>query len=199
MKHTYKKLICLSSLVMNLTCGLPLAAAASESTETTIASTQAKEGTVKIDPNLAILKLDAKAKDKLYAELDQINKDEKGKHEIHSYPTIKEIDSDKAFDEIMKQSEKESVIIYLGYDECPFCKAFSPKLTHLTQETKQTVYFYDVKKRVQDPAFRQHIDFFKVTTVPHAFIVKKGKVEATINDQSKMQDIEDFVLKAQKD
>ncbi|MBK0347608.1 thioredoxin family protein [Aerococcaceae bacterium zg-ZJ1578] len=134
-------------------------------------------------------------KDKLYAELDKIEKHSEGTKSPISYANVEEITSDAAYTDFILGTQNEVGIIYLGFDECPYCKAFTPKLSHLAKEYGVKVHYYNTRKRSDDASYQSIIGTYNVETVPHAFIVKNGEVVDKINHEHTMNAIEAFVKK----
>ena len=89
-------------------------------------------------------------------------------------------------------------IIYLGFDECPYCHAFSPKLNQLAKEKGVTVYYYNTRKHANDSNFESAMQVYGVNKVPNAFIVKGGKPGINVNHASKMAELEAFINEAAK-
>lgn len=134
-------------------------------------------------------------KEKIYAELDKIEMYKAGTKSPISYANISELKSDEDYMDFILDSQKEAKIIYLGFDECPYCKAFSPKISQFAKEQNVTVYYYNTRKRANDANFQTAMTTYNVETVPHAFIVKNGKVVEKINHNNTMASIEAFVNK----
>lgn len=169
------------------------------SLEEQVTSTVEAEGKldapVEIADDVAFLQMTDQEKAAAYAPLDQIEKYSAGKKSPISYSNIVEIKDQQAYRDFSLSTQKEAKIVYLGFDECPYCKAFTPKLSQFVKEMDVTVYYYNTRKRANDQDFESVIATFNVDTVPHAFIVKNGKPIQFINHTSTMADIEAFVAK----
>lgn len=153
---------------------------------------------VEIQKDIEYLKLDEKAKKEAYTKLDNIKKSSHDSKTPLSFSQIKEVTSEEEYSQLLLNSKKEAFILYLGFDECPYCKAFTPKLNQLAKEMKLDIYYYNVRKRNQDPNFKTAMAFYKVDSVPHAFIVQDIKVKGMVNYDSTMEEIEQFLIKFTK-
>lgn len=150
---------------------------------------------VEIKEGTEFLKMSKEDKEKAYAELDRVNLSTKATTTPLSYPQIQEITSEEAYTKMILASKDTPFIIYFGFDECPYCKAFSPKLNQLAAEMDVPIYYYNTRQRNNDPNFKTVIESYKIQTVPHAFIVHNAKPTEKINHASTMADIETFVAK----
>lgn len=150
---------------------------------------------VEIADDVVFKTMDEKEKAEMFAELDKIEKHGAGTKSPISYSNVKELTSDEDYLNFVLDSNKAAQIIYLGFDECPYCKTFTPKLNQFAKENDLTIYYYNTRKRANDPNYESTVANFKIETVPHAFIMHKGKLVGKINDSSSMAAIEAFVNK----
>lgn len=145
--------------------------------------------------DVQLLNLSDSEKATLYADYDAIEKYSAGTKSPIAYSQVTELDSDQAYTDFILSTQKEAKIIYLGFDECPYCKAFTPKLNQLAKELDLPVYYYNTRRRENDLNYQSAMATYNVQTVPHAFIMKNGKVQAKVNHLSSMSAIEAFVKK----
>ena len=148
---------------------------------------------VSIDPETKFLKMTAAEREQAYKELDQIELTSQEIKPVPKYSQVKEILSAEDYQKLIDQSKDNPLIIYLGFNECPYCRAFLPKFNHLAKEFGAEINYYNTSERAKDDNFEQVVSFFNVETVPHAFIVKQGKVVKQINNNNSMAEIEAFL------
>lgn len=145
-----------------------------------------------IPPQTNFLTMEASEKEVQYQALDKIGVDSKGQHKATDYPHIEAISSESDYLEFVKSTEEQAQIIYIGFDECPWCKVFSPKINQLASEFDLPIYYYNTRSRAEDMTYTKVMESFNVETVPYAFIMVNGELKERINHQSSMQQIEDF-------
>lgn len=148
---------------------------------------------VKIDSSLDLKKLDADEKNRLYEELDGIERDTSLNYTGHDFASVEMIETEEDYYTFILEDPSQKKILYLGYDDCEYCQAFLPKLAKLAEDYGTTVYYYDTSKRQYDASYQDIIDNLFIKSVPHAFIYQEGKPGETVNYNSSMKDIEEFV------
>lgn len=88
---------------------------------------------------------------------------------------------------IANESEYEEVVakdvayLYFGFDDCPYCKKFRPMLEEELEETGQTAYYYNTKKRVKDANYDEVLDVYSVEFVPLLIRLENGKAVGSVN------------------
>lgn len=150
------------------------------------------DAAVEIPSEAHFLKMDNDAKSLVYASLDLIGTNAKSNKPAKDYSQIVEITSEDAYAKLLESTEEQAKIIYLGFDECPWCKAFLPKINQLASEFDVTIHYYNTRSRQVDSTFMSNMKHFGVDTVPYAFIMEDGDNKERINHMSSMQQIEDF-------
>lgn len=151
------------------------------------------DGEVIIDDNLQFLAMEPAEKAARYAEYDHINKNTLTEVAALDFSQVEEVASEEEYNELMEKSMDEAVVLYLGFDECPYCRAFIPKLNHLAKELDVTLHYYNTNRRADDRNFNDVIQSLNIETVPHAFILQQGEIKARINHQNTMQEMENFL------
>ena len=107
------------------------------------------------------------------------------------------MEDDKAFDKLLEDSKSKAQIIYVGFEECPFCKEFVSKLNAAAEKAQVKFHYYNTDYRGQDANFDKVIgEFLQISTVPHAFLIKDGKVVEKLTSDAKDEDFDAFVKKA---
>lgn len=149
--------------------------------------------TVSIPEDTMFLTMDAEEKQSIYEELDKIGTYEDSPKATPEYSNLELIQTEQEYHDIVARTAAEPAILYLGFEDCPWCKAFNPKINHFAREAGITIYYYDTDLRENDESFDNVIDSYEVNTVPFAFIVDDGTVKERINHHSSMQQIENFV------
>ena len=164
--------------------------------------TQNEENSSKvvIDKDANFKTMNSTEKDKLYQSLDQISTSPELSKEEKQFSSVVEMKGDKAFDELLEASKKESQILYVGFDDCPYCRAFIPKFNHMAQSYKMTIHYYNVTEHSSDENYSKIIsEFLKIDDVPHAFIVKDGKLlSEKLDSNSTMAEMEAFISSLEK-
>lgn len=164
--------------------------------ETTQEAHQDTQSLVEFPENTNLKEMKKEAKDKLYQSLDKINHNPESTLITKELPKIEAINSDDEFTKVLEASKDQPQIIYLGFQACPYCKAFSPKISKVAEDFGATIHYYDVQERKNDPNFNRNVAMFKVNTVPHAFIIEDGKIVGEpLDSESTMAEIETFVVK----
>lgn len=195
-----KSLLLLTSMVLLTGCQF-LSHSENQSIDTRI--TQTVEGDrvdqeVVIPEDTAFLTMSEEEKVAAYAALDKIALYSSDTKSPISFSMIEELTSEVAYTDFILSTQNQAKVIYLGFDECPYCKAFTPKINQLAKETETPIYYYNTRRRATDSNFETAMNMYKVETVPHAFIVKNGQVVSKINHDSSMDAIEAFFKKVKE-
>lgn len=194
MKKSFKTIVLIASLTTPVFHQTGLEYMTVEASSSTANQEDESDAIVEIDENQKFKEMDQKEKDKIYKEFDKISSSSKDERIANDFASVKEVKSEKAYKDLIEKSKEEPVIIYLGFNECPYCKSFIPKLSHLANEYKAEINYYNTNHREDDQNFEDVIYFFDIETVPHAFIVKDGKIQDKLNEKSKMKDMENFLI-----
>lgn len=196
MKKALVKLVGLSSVLVVLTaCNQSQMNEESVSSEETgaVESVELVEREVAFEDGTQLLSLDEEEKAAVYAELDEVAI-YTGETDTAAYSQLKPVESETAYAELLVSTNNTPAIVYLGFDECPFCKVFSPKINQLASELGVEIHYYNTKERGNDATFADAMQLYNVDTVPHAFIVEDVKVASKVNHESSMEEIEAFLL-----
>ena len=159
-------------------------------------ATSPQEGQVVIQADWDFKSMSAEAKQPIYQALDQIQLDPVSHQEIAAFEAVKPFEGEEDYMKWMLSTSDQPSVVYLGYDESAYCQAFTPKLAALAKSYGVTVHYYNVRMHAVEESFPAAMRVYGVETVPHAFIVKDGKPVTSINHQSSMAEIEDFVKQA---
>ena len=84
-------------------------------------------------------------------------------------------------DEVLEKLEnKESFIVYVGYDDCQSCKEFKPILNQLIENYDITIYYLPTDdKQTEDQLNEiQYNYFYRIYWTPTTYIVEDGEVLA---------------------
>lgn len=199
MKSKWIKLISMTAMLLVLVAcdQTPASDENVNSQDTTAESTESVElveKEVTFEEGTLLLNLEADEKAEAYAELDAIDIYTGETQAADAYSHITKIESEQAYAELLVSTNKAPVIVYLGYNECPFCKVFSPKINQLASELDVEIHYYNTTERGNDATFSNAMRLYNVETVPHAFIVDKAKAGSFVNHESSMEEIEAFLL-----
>ena len=85
-------------------------------------------------------------------------------------------------DEVLEKLEnKESFIVYVGYDDCQSCKEFKPILNQLIENYDITIYYLPTDdKQTEDQLNEiQYNYFYRMYWTPTTYIVEDGEVLAS--------------------
>lgn len=202
---TSKFLLLLASLSLLTACQENTSKQESSTTSqvtATSSATDIKEDTsetINFSPDTKLLDLSESEKTDYYQKLDAIET-LSGNQPTNSetYSQLLEIDNQADFEKIIEQSNQVPQLIYIGFTDCPFCKAFLPKLNQLCKELDLQFHYYDTDARQADPNFQDTIDnFFQVSTVPQLFLVKNEQAKM-LDKTDSMQALEDLLKEATK-
>lgn len=163
-----------------------------ENEHTALEGADRTDQVVSIPAEIEFLTMDETAKQTLYAALDKVGTYSQSTLKTTDYSNIEEIASETDYVEFLEENQDQAKIIYIGFDECPWCKAFSPKINQFASEFDLPIYYYNTRSRSEDLTYNQVMENFGVETVPYAFIMYKGEPMERINHMSSMQQIEDF-------
>ncbi|MBG9987454.1 thioredoxin family protein [Aerococcaceae bacterium DSM 111176] len=144
-----------------------------------------------------IQELSSNDKEDMYQSLDVIQKIETEMPGITEYAQIEPFDDYESFIQLMENSKEEPQVVYFGYDACPFCKAFTPKISQLAKEFDVTINHYNTDENMGSEDFLKIVAPFSLQTVPHAFLIEDEQVIDILNDKSTMEEIETFITAAQ--
>lgn len=196
MKKRLLKLVGLSSMLLLLAaCNQSQTTEENSAAEETVAteSVELVDREVSFVEGTELLALESEEKAEAYAELDEVDIFS-GEPENTDYSQIKPIESEMAYAELLVSTNDTPAIVYLGFDECPFCKVFSPKINQLASELDVEIHYYNTHERGNDATFANAMQLYNVETVPHAFIVEHAKAGSKVNHESSMEEIEAFLL-----
>lgn len=151
-------------------------------------------GPVDIPSDTTFLTMDDASKEIIYQSLDAIGTDANSTASPTDYSHIEAIDSEEEYIQFLQDSQEQASLLYIGFDECPWCKAFSPKINQFASEIDAPVYYYNTRTHEQDVTYANTMQSFEVETVPFVFIMDKGEPKERISHDSSMQQIEDFFV-----
>ena len=160
----------------------------------TVQPVVAVDGIVAFDEQTNLSALSEADKKATYESLDNIHKSTTDTTSPLSYSNVKEIETDKQYLDLILTTTKQPTVVYLGFDECPFCRVFLPKINQLAKEQGVTLNYYNVRKHSTDQNFKDVMEVYNVKSVPQAFIVKAGKPIKSVNYDSTMAEIEAYPL-----
>ena len=77
-----------------------------------------------------------------------------------------------------KLKNKESFIVYIGYDDCPSCKEYKPILQQLIENYDVTIYYLPTDNKEYEDQLNeiQYDYFYRMLWTPTTYIVEEGKV-----------------------
>ena len=84
-------------------------------------------------------------------------------------------------DEVLEKLEnKESFIVYVGYDDCQSCKEFKPILNQLIENYDITIYYLPTDDNQTEDQLNeiQYNSFYRMYWTPTTYIVEDGEVIA---------------------
>ena len=145
------------------------------------------------EEGIQLLQLPEAERVQQYQHYDEIIKDSAKTVSATNYPSIEAIGSEQDVDDFLTATYNAPRVLLFGFDACPYCQAFVPKVSQLAQELNVTLYYYDTVERSQDQTFMETIQSFGIETVPHAFVVEKAEPTVQIDHHSSMEDIETFL------
>ena len=142
--------------------------------------------------------MSAEEKETLYAQYDQVLTSDQSKP-IASYDFMTPLKDKTHFDQVVEEADN-STLIYFGFDECPYCRAFTPKLNVLESLYPEDIYFINTNEWHQNhPEDMDDIkEKYALETVPFLIRVdNEGNILKAANAGSSMEDIEDVLSKGE--
>lgn len=134
-------------------------------------------------------------KEETYHQFDQHQTIEGPVKSTIDYDFIKPLASLKELETTYKDQD---IYLYLGFQECPYCKALVPKLDTIGEWVEQpTIYYIDIKKwaRLNPEDYEELQTRYPFELVPQVFHLQKGsgKIQAQIDATTSAREIEDFL------
>lgn len=163
------------------------------STEATQEPAEMIDKKVEISEDTSFREMSEDEKKQAYAALDEIDLFTGEVGPTADMSQIQNIGSETDYSTLLTATNDRPAIIYLGFDDCPFCKVFSPKINHLASEYGVEIHYYNTHERGDDVTFANAMQVYNVDTVPHAFIVEGARPGKKINHESTMAEIEAFI------
>ncbi|MBG9984211.1 thioredoxin family protein [Aerococcaceae bacterium DSM 111022] len=151
-----------------------------------------QENRIAFGENYSIRDLSSNNQQDLYQSLDKILKIQSEMPEATEYEQIETFDDYDSFVQLLENSNEEPQVLYFGYDSCPYCKAFLPKINQMAKEFDTIINHYNTDKNLKSADFVKIVTPFSLQTVPHAFLIENEQVIDILNDQSTMEEIETF-------
>ena len=140
--------------------------------------------------------MSAEEKETLYAQYDQVLTSDQTKA-IDSYDFITPLEDKGQFDQLIEDTE-DSTLIYFGFNECPYCQAFTPKLKLFQSLYPEDIHFINTNEWHQNhPEDMDNIkEKYALETVPFLIRVDhEGNILKAANGGSSMEEIEDVLMK----
>ena len=106
-----------------------------------------------------------------------------------------EIITANAAEILAKLENKESFIVYIGYDECPSCKEYRPILQQLIENYAVTIYYLptDDEKYQSELDEIQYDYFYRMLWTPSTNIDDNGEVTDMREKVLEYQDLESWL------
>ncbi|MBG9982437.1 thioredoxin family protein [Aerococcaceae bacterium DSM 111020] len=157
---------------------------------------QIKKDSFQFHENFNFADLTDNNRSEVYRELDAVTQLSGSMPETTTYSQIESFHQFKQLNQLFEESNEMPIVIYFGYDTCPYCKAFVPKINQLAKENDVTIHYYNTDKYLNDPDFNKIVGPFKIKTVPHAFLIEEKEIIEVVNEKSRMEEIEVFIKQA---
>ena len=177
-----------------MTVGL-LAACSHQSEEfehTALTGVERINAPVTISEDTTFLTMNEDAKGMLYDSLDKIGTYAEGTQSPVDYPQIEAVQTEADYIEFLQETNDQAKLLYIGFDECPWCKALTPKINQFASELNVPIYYYNTRLHEQDATFQGAMQTFGVETVPYVFVMEDGEAKERISHESSMEQIEQF-------
>lgn len=85
-------------------------------------------------------------------------------------------------------SNKDSAVIYIGRETCPYCRKFVKKLSDVASEISKTIYYID-SSNFDDNEINSFREKYNVLTVPGFIICKNREIEVYCDSSLPKDDI----------
>ncbi len=89
-------------------------------------------------------------------------------------------------------SNEELAIVYIGRATCPFCRKFAKKLSGLTSQINQAIYYVE-SDNTSDNEINSFREKYNILTVPGFIVGKNGKVEVRCDSSTPEEEILDML------
>lgn len=139
-----------------------------------------------VDNTPTLEEMDYERKEELYATLDKVNVGN-SMNDIDSYSHIENVESFKTLTHLI--DEKNDLSLYIGFDECPFCQAFSPKVNLIAEYYDITLYHINTNE-ISDEDYQLLRQTFEFDKVPMLIKIKDQKEIDRLDQFSSMEEIE---------
>lgn len=165
---------------------------------TTVDRVQSLDGEPPIDKGIVYTKLDESEKLGLYSEIDIYKSHSEGDAKEPKEYGLVEINTLDDWFAVFGSGNTESKpgILYFGFNECKYCKAFSPKIAKLGIELDVPIYYFNVRKNANSPIMTLNAVLFDFEYVPFVKAVNVvGMEDLSLDSNSSMVEIEQFLTK----
>lgn len=90
-------------------------------------------------------------------------------------------------------AEGEKLVLMIGYDACPFCNIFEPKLTAVAERLEVSVAFLDTRDLLDFEAVQEFRFRHQISTVPALLVAKGGAVKVVCDSSISEEEIAEFI------
>ncbi|MBG9978438.1 thioredoxin family protein [Ruoffia tabacinasalis] len=179
-------------LVMTIGLLVACSSQAEEFEHTALAGVERTNAPVTIPEDTTFLTMNEDAKGMIYESLYKIGTYAEGTQSPVDYSQIEAVQAEADYIEFLQMTSEQASLLYIGFDECPWCKAFSPKINQIASELNVPIYYYNTRAHEQDATFQGAMQTFGVETVPYVLVMEDGEAKERISHESSMEQIEQF-------
>ena len=179
-------------LVMTIGLLVACSSQAEEFEHTALAGVERTNAPVTISEDTTFLTMNEDPKGMIYESLDKIGTYAEGTQSPVDYSQIEAVQTEADYIEFLQMTSEQASLLYIGFDECPWCKAFSPKINQIASELNVPIYYYNTRAHEQDATFQGAMQTFGVETVPYVLVMEDGEAKERISHESSMEQIEQF-------
>lgn len=87
-------------------------------------------------------------------------------------------------------SDHEKLLLYIGYEDCPHCQIFVPKLYEVSREQNLDIYMIDLENNNENDY--KFLEDNNILFVPDFSIVNESKVVQKLNIDSDITTVDDI-------
>ncbi|HBY89062.1 MAG: thioredoxin family protein [Ruoffia tabacinasalis] len=179
-------------LVMTVGLVVACSSQSDEFEHTALAGVERINAPVTIPGDTSLLTMNEDAKGMIYDSLDKIGTFAEGTQSPVDYSQIEAVQTEADYIEFLQETSDQAKLLYIGFDECPWCKALSPKINQIASELNVPIYYYNTRLHEHDATFQGAMQTFGVETVPYVFVMEDGEAKERISHESSMEQIEQF-------
>ena len=82
----------------------------------------------------------------------------------------------------MNTQKRQIRFVYIGRENCPYCREFAPKLRKAARSINATVYYIDTENKTDELA--KFAEQYHIDSIPTLLVFKDGQLQETLSNSS---------------